>query len=315
MDQRTNEHGGALDAAIQKYGGTRAGWMDLSTGINPDSYPLVPFQGTDWTALPDQAQFADLCTAARRFWDVPKGADILPTAGCSAAIAAIAGLLPPAEVDIEPRTYNEHAAAFHHYGWRITAHNKQALARVRVHPNNPTGIFYSRVQRAKLSVIDESFCDVDPARSLIHHAAQTGYLVLKSFGKFWGLAGLRLGFVIGDPALIAVLKTRLGPWPVSSVALRLGAAALGDLEWAAQTRIALFERAKILDQILLPLGAVAMGECPLFRTYQLAQAQELHRKLARAHILTRVFSYDPTWIRFGLPKGSDIKRLRDALCC
>ena len=138
-------------------------------------------------------------------------------------------------------------------GGRLTA---GADARVLVHPNNPDGRLWSvNDVSAPLTVIDESFADVAPDRSLVHLAAREGVVVLKSFGKFWGLAGLRLGFAIARPETIARLSDLCGPWAVSGPALRVGAMALRDLAWAEETRARLARDAARLDALMARVDA------------------------------------------------------------
>lgn len=294
------DHGGGLDAAIAEFGGTRADWLDLSTGINPVPYPAPNLSPDAWTALPDQAAFARLTDLARRYWNVPVGADILPTAGASAPIAALPRLVPPGRVQIPGPTYNEHAAAFVAAGWEMT--EKAADAFVVVHPNNPDGAVWTASQiNAPLCVIDESFCDVMPDQSLIHLADRKGSIVLKSFGKFWGLAGLRLGFAIGDPELIGKLRELLGPWNVSGPALAIGAEALSDPAWADETRVRLAEDAARLDRLMAEKGSPLIGGTTLFRTYEVANAKAAQTHLAQHRIWTRVFPYADNWLRLGLP--------------
>lgn len=311
MARNKRDHGGGLDAAVAHWGGARADWLDLSTGINPVPYPLPDFQPKDWNALPDAAADAALIEAARQFWNIPEGADILAAPGCSALIAQIPTLSDAAKVQIEERTYNEHAASFRECGWDVIA--DPADVRVLVHPNNPTGSFHDRPQLGHMAIIDESFCDIAPHRSMIDLADQPGVLVLKSFGKFWGLAGLRLGFVVGDPKLVEKLRRGMGPWPVSGPALRVGAAALNDPVWADETRLRLTTDATRLDQIMTKVAAKPIGETPLFRTYEVKDAQAVHNQLCKAHILTRIFPYADNWIRLGLPGPADWQRLEAAL--
>lgn len=309
----TRDHGGNLTAAIQRYGGKRGDWIDLSTGINPAPYPLPDFTMEDWTALPDIAAFDALQNAARQFWNVPDGAAILPAPGASALIAQLPGLAAPRWVKIETPTYNEHAAAFSHHGW-VIAQSEPAEARVAVHPNNPDGRLW-RVEEltSPLTIIDESFCDVCPEQSHIDLATRPGVVVLKSFGKFWGLAGLRLGFAIGDPALIQQLAHLQGPWAVSGPALRTGIQALGDPQWASDTRQALARDAKRLDQLAAARGARLVGGCDLFRLYDVSDAAAWQDRLAHAHIWSRIFPYSKTFLRLGLPPENGWERLEAAL--
>ena len=308
------DHGGNLDAAIRRFGGDRGGWIDLSTGINPVPYPVGDVSADAWTALPDAGAQQRLLDAARAFWPVPDGADILAVPGASAAIAQIPRLAPAGRVCIPGPTYNEHAAGFSAAGWTVTDDPANATAHVHVHPNNPDGRLWSRQDGGHgLRVIDESFCDVTPDRTLIGAAADPGTLVLKSFGKFWGLAGLRLGFVIGEPALLAQFARMLGPWPVSGPALEIGARALGDAAWADATRRRLAADAARLDGLMLPAGAQSVGGTDLFRLYDVADASDWQSRLGAEHIWSRVFPYNPRWLRLGLPAPEGWARLERAL--
>lgn len=307
------DHGGNLSAAIQHYGGNRADWIDLSTGINPCPYPLPAFDASDWTALPDTAASAELEQAARRFWNVPAEAAVLPAPGASALIALLPGVADPRWARIETPTYNEHAAAFANHGWTISG-SGPAEACVAVHPNNPDGRLWQAEEiTAPLCIIDESFCDICPDQSLIHLAAKPGVIVLKSFGKFWGLAGMRLGFAIGDPELLQRLAQLQGPWAVSGPALKTGLQALQDQDWADQTRQNLARDAQRLDRLATTRGATVVGGTDLFRLYQVEDAAQWQEWLAKAHIWSRIFPYSTTYIRLGLPPQQGWDRLEAAL--
>lgn len=301
------DHGGGIDAAAQRHGGTRADWLDLSTGINPRPWPLPPFNAEAWTALPDHAAFARIEAAARSFWQVPDGAAVLAAPGASALIARMPAILPGSRVHIPQPTYNEHARAFAAQGWTVTTDAPDVT--VVVHPNNPDGRLHDLPDTAA-AVIDESFCDVMPDRSLIAHATRPGTVILKSFGKFWGLAGLRLGFLIGDPALVARMETLIGPWAVSGPALQAGALALSDLAWAADTRTRLAQDAARLDALT---GWTVVGGTSLFRLYDVGDAAAMQDRLARHHIWTRIFPWSDRLIRLGLPDGAGWDRLERAL--
>ncbi len=310
--QTPRDHGGGIDEAIAKWGGTRDSWLDLSTGINPVPYPIGDFPADAWTALPDKDAQEDLLAAARTFWKVPDDLAILAAPGASALIARIPALAPAGRVDIPTPTYNEHAAAFEAQEWEVTSDAPDA--RVLVHPNNPTGRLWTSADlTAPTMVIDESFCDICPAASLVEEARKPGRIVLKSFGKFWGLAGARLGFAIGDPALVAKLADFIGPWAVSGPALRLGAQALRDEAWASETRARLAEEAKRLDTLLEAKGARVVGGTDLFRLYDVDDAAVWQGKLARNHVWSRIFPYSKTYLRLGLPAPDRWAQLEAAL--
>lgn len=297
-----------------QYGDVRSGWIDLSTGINPVPYPTGDIANHAWTALPDKNAQSALIKAARQFWNVPDEAAIIATPGASAPIAMIPRLIRAGSVHIAAPTYNEHASAFAAAGWQSAQAPEKADAQVVVHPNNPDGrLFTTDDLHAPLRIIDESFCDIAPQNSLIKHVGTNGTLILKSFGKFWGLAGLRLGFLIGDPDHIASLAKMLGPWPVAGPALQIGARALGDPDWAEQTRNRLTQDAARLDALAVNAGAALVGGTSLFRLYRVENAADWQDRLARHHIWSRVFPYNAQWLRLGLPAPDHWQRIETAL--
>ena len=310
---KLRDHGGGLDAAIRAFGGDRSDWIDLSTGINPNPYPIGGFAQDDWTRLPDRNAMQRLERAARAFWRVPEGAGILSAPGASAVIARVPALVPKGRVQISPPTYNEHAAAFAAHGWEVSD-NGPANAKVLVHPNNPDGRIWAETDaETNFVVIDESFCDVTPEASLVRIADRPGVIVLKSFGKFWGLAGLRLGFAIARPETIALLNELIGPWAVSGPALRIGASALTNPAWANDTRERLRSDAQRLDQLLGNAGAETAGGTDLFRLYHVDNAKRWQDRLARHYIWSRIFPYSDTFLRLGLPTGRGWDQLSQAL--
>ena len=307
------DHGGGLDGAMARHNVARCDWVDLSTGINPHPYEVSGLQPSDWIELPDHGAFQRLSNAAREFWGVPEGAAILSAPGASAVIARLPALATAGRVQITMPTYNEHAAAFAAHGWQVQE-TGPAEARVIVHPNNPDGrIWQAADANTRLTVIDESFCDVTPDASLVHLASQPGVVILKSFGKFWGLAGLRLGFAIGHPDLIARLHDLTGPWAVSGPALRVGERALRDTKWAKATLMRLTDEAARLDQLLIARGARLIGGTNLFRLYDVDDATAWQDRLARARIWSRIFPYSKTYLRLGLPPADGWARLEAAL--
>ena len=310
----SRDHGGGVDAAAARWGGTRSDWLDLSTGINPQPYRIGEIPTEAWTALPDRAAEERLVAAARSFWGVPEEAMVLPVPGASAAIARMPLIAPPGPVAIPQPTYNEHAAAFRAAGREVV--EADAPTRVYVNPNNPDGRYSAAEGHGApgtLTVLDESFCDVAPDRSLIEATAEPGTVILKSFGKFWGLAGLRLGFAIGHPATLAPLRDAIGPWAVSGPALEIGARALSDVAWAQATREHLRRGAAALDLLMAQAGGAFFGGTALFRLYDLGDAGAFQERLAEHRILVRTFPYSEGWVRLGLPPEDGWARLEAAL--
>lgn len=314
MRNSTNDHGGAIARAVAEFGGEKEGWLDLSTGINPCPYPFDMPERRLWQALPDHDCEQNLEQAARRFWNVPDDADVLAAPGASCLIASIPTLFETGKVSIPAPTYNEHKSAFAANGWQVGVGNTDV--KVVVNPNNPDGRHWNPadVMETSACIIDESFCDVTPEKTLIDLADKPGRIILKSFGKFWGLGGLRLGFAIGDPDLIDQLRQSMGPWPVSGPALDIGTQALSNPQWAAATRAKLAQDADLLDALLSQHGFSLIGGTSLFRLYDCGDASETYASLARQQILTRVFPYSKSWVRFGLPgTPDDWQRLETAL--
>ncbi|SLN44560.1 aminotransferase class I/II-fold pyridoxal phosphate-dependent enzyme [Roseisalinus antarcticus] len=306
------DHGGGLDAAIASYGGRRPDWLDLSTGINPLPYELPDLDPAAWTALPDAAATARLIEAARAAWNVPDAADIVAAPGASALIVRLPEIAPPGPIHIPGPTYNEHAAAARLHGRTVTE-AAPAPTTIRVHPNNPDGRLWDLPGTSRLTIVDESFCDIWPDKSHIAATARPGTLILKSFGKFWGLAGLRLGFAIAHPDTMSDLAERLGPWPVSGPALRIGACALRDREWAAATRGRLAADAAHLDKLMTAQGARPIGGTPLFRLYETADAAAWQARLAASRVWSRIFPYSDRWLRLGLPHPDHWQQLETAI--
>ncbi len=315
------DHGGNIDAAQARFGGSD--WIDLSTGINrvPYSVPTLPPEA--WTTLPTRSALARLELAARRAYG--GSAPLVAVAGAQAAIQLIPRLTHPGTARILAPTYNEHAASLRSAGWHVAEVSTLAelagsdLA-VVVNPNNPDGRIHTLDALVALSrhvgrlVVDESFVDPRPDQSLAAVAGEERILVLRSFGKFYGLAGVRLGFVIGGESDITNLATMAGPWAVSGAGIEIGTVALSDTAWHHGTAMRLRADAKRLDALAQSAGWPLVGGTELFRLYETANAMEAQDRLARRQIWTRAFPYSTTWLRLGLPgTESEWERLAIAL--
>jgi cobalamin biosynthetic protein CobC len=307
--------------AQARFGGTD--WIDLSTAINRAPYPLPPLPSEAWTALPTQAATARLLAAAGAAYR--SQAPMLAVAGAQAAIQLIPRLSAPARARILAPTYNEHAATLHAAGWQVdevtslSALEGADLA-VIVNPNNPDGRCCQRQEMLRLAaavgrlVVDESFADARPELSLAGDAGRERLMVLRSFGKFYGLAGVRLGFVLGSRDDITALAAMAGPWPVSGTAIAIGAAALSDRAWADATVARLRSDAPRLDLLAQSAGWKLLGGTELFRLYDTPDAAAARDRLARRRIWTRSFPYSGRWLRLGLPgQPSEWNRLAEAL--
>jgi cobalamin biosynthesis protein CobC len=317
------EHGGNLDEAMRRFGGDARDWIDLSTGINRQPYPIDELSPGCWSALPSRSAIESLHRAAQGAYDTD--ASVLATHGAQAAIQWLPHLGPRGRACILSPTYNEYAAVLSAAGWDVTeTSDLDALAgsdlAILASPNNPDGKRYEPgrllglLPRVGRLVVDESFADAVPNLSLASKAGPSGLLILRSFGKFFGLAGLRLGFVIGSAVDIAALSAMAGPWPVSGPAIAIGARALLDRGWIKSTSSRLGRDCTRLDAVASPLGWTLVGGTPLFRLYETGDAHRAQETLARAKIWSRVFPYQKGWLRLGLP-GSETEwaRLSEAL--
>jgi len=319
------QHGGGLDAAARRFGIPKAGWLDLSTGINPVPYPLPEVSVDHWARLPDETAEQDLLEAARAFYGVPDGARIVAAPGTQALIQLLPLLLAPSKVSVLGPTYGEHLECWRGAGHQASSHPmnadwpEDADVVVLVNPNNPDGHRWAPAEiiaglrPGRLVIVDEAFADVVPAISTVAHTAPGGLLVLRSFGKFFGLAGLRLGFAITDAPLADQLGQALGPWAVAGPALEIGARALRDAAWIDETRAGLAAHAARLDVIMAAHVDGHLGGTDLFRLYDVG-ARDLHGILAAQGIWTRAFDDRPGLLRLGLPGDEkDFRRLAAAL--
>jgi cobalamin biosynthetic protein CobC len=322
-------HGGDLTVAAARYGGGPDDWLDLSTGINPHAYPVPAVAPRFWRSLPTQGDLDALLGAARNAYGVAEEGGIVAAAGTQALIQWTPRLAPEGATAVLGPTYNEHARAFRAAGRRVQEIGVLQEWRdqpnlIVVNPNNPDGRLLPLGQLAALAdeaarrngwlIVDESFIDVAPERTAASLAVARPVVILRSFGKFHGLAGLRLGFALAPAAIAERFLKALGPWAVAGPALAIGLAALRDWEWAKAMRERLSREAEGLDGVLRAAGFGGAGGTTLYRLVRHAQAQTVHAHLTERRIWVRVFDWDDSLLRFGLPGGDTaLARLRDAL--
>lgn len=323
-------HGGKLDGAVEEFGGVRGDWLDLSTGINPNAYALPELSNDVWARLPDRDLELQAMAAARSFYGVKDGAGLVAAPGTQALIQLYPHLAPPGNAVVIGPTYEEHTQALGmagrdtRYERSMAGVNEEDMIVVVVNPNNPDGrvmpaeamLFMADqlAQRGGLLVVDEAFTDMDMSKSVASYAGMDGLLVLKSFGKFFGLAGVRLGFAAGTVQLTQVLAAMLGPWAVSGPALTIGAAAYHDALAIAAIRADLSAKRKAIDGVLKEADLKIVGGTDLFVLVRHFQAAFIHKRLCEHHILVRKFDYQADWLRFGLPKNEDaLGRVKTAL--
>jgi cobalamin biosynthetic protein CobC len=323
-------HGGDLGAARKLFPNAPEPFLDLSTGINPNPYPVGHLPSDAFTRLPQPEALSRLTEIAAEAYGAPSPAHVVAGPGSQILVAQTAFLLTRGRASVLAPTYFEHGRAAELAGHNVVeAADIGELAEARiaivVNPNNPDGRIVAKDvllalsdrlrRRGGLLLVDEAFMEVGPAEaSLCEYVEQGNILVLRSFGKFYGLAGLRLSFAVAPPEIATRIAAALGPWPVSGAALAIGAQALADVAWREKTRATLAEAALRLDAYLVRAGLEVIGGTSLFRLAQTPHAETLFRRLGEQGVLVRRFEREPNWLRFGLPGGeSDWQRLETAL--
>jgi cobalamin biosynthetic protein CobC len=318
------EHGGNLRTARSLFGGDH--WIDLSTGINPHGYPALQLPADAWHRLPESDPA--LLDAACAFYRAPA---LLAVAGTQAAIQALPRLRAPCRVTVSAPSYAEHAHQWAGHGHTVTQTTYCDLDAAVAHsdvmvicnPNNPTGAIVPAARllewaavlatRGGWLVVDEAFGDTAPQHSIAPHSDRAGVIVLRSVGKFFGLAGLRLGFVGASPAILKELGDALGPWPVSGPAQHIARSALGDHAWHSATFTRLNASSSRLQQLLAQHGIQSSGTA-LFQWWPEPHPQAFWRHMAERGIWVRLFEHAARGIRLGLPNDQAAwQRLHTAL--
>lgn len=342
-------HGGDIAAAERQFGRPAEGWLDLSTGINPAPYPVGEFSPSLWHSLPGRAQYDAALAALRGYLDLADDRAVIAAPGTQALIQWLPCLRAPSRVAVWAPSYAEHA-----HCWQQGGHDVREIVAVPpaggsdadialamladairagevdvavlVNPNNPDGHVHDPCQLEELRgllaarggwlIVDEAFADAVPDVSLARAGQTEGLLLLRSFGKFFGLAGVRLGFALGDGELVGRLSRALGPWAVSGPALALAARAYADRDWIAATRAQLGVEHGRLTELLAGHGFVPVGQVPLFTLLRTPAAMEIHEFFARRGILLRLFAdAAPSQhaLRIGLPDADGFARFAAAL--
>jgi cobalamin biosynthetic protein CobC len=325
-------HGGGLIAARRRFPDAPGPWIDLSTGINPIPYKVPPLPPDVFTRLPEPEQVAALEAVAATAYGARDPARVVAAPGTQSLIHLLPRLIPARRVAVVGPTYAEHAAA-----WALAGSDVRTVGSldeagdsdvvVVCSPNNPDGRVFALSELARVGgtlVVDEAFADFSPLLPHWHEVAGASpamtvvgagaIIVLRSFGKTYGLAGIRLGFAITAPGMASRIREALGPWAVSGPALHIGALALADTAWRQEAADRLGEDAKRLDAMLTGAGCAVVGGTRLFRLAAHPDSAALADRLGHHGILVRQFDYRPDWLRFGIP-GDEAAwlRLRSAL--
>jgi cobalamin biosynthetic protein CobC len=309
-------HGGNLDAARTRFPGALEPWIDLSTGINPLAFPIPDLPAEIWSRLPMRSEEEALLAAAAIRYRVADPGMIVAAPGTQALIQLLPRLVPMSSVDILGPAYEEHEACWIRQGHRVSVvsdldRSDRADVVIVVNPNNPTGrviplselrsIALVLAKKNGLLVVDEAFVDALPEAASVVSDLPPATIVLRSFGKTYGLAGLRLGFAIAETSLASRIRAELGPWAVSGPALWIGRAAFCNPHWLAETTARLQSDQRRLDAILEAADFAVLGGTPLFRLARHSEAVKIVEHLGSHGIHVRAFSREPQWLRFGLP--------------
>lgn len=326
-------HGGNLARAKTLFPQAPEPWIDLSTGINPISYPHSPIPALAFSRLPEPALAETLKKHAAQAYGAPSAAHVVAAPGTQILLPLVSELArkssKPKAAILSP-TYAEHARAARLNGFDVVETDnfeelKTADLAIVVNPNNPTGRVVSKTDLLALAkiltakggtlVVDEAFGDAGEGyESLCGEVDQGGIVVLRSFGKFYGMAGLRLGFAVTTPQTASILENRLGPWAVSGPALHIATEALADKYWQVDMRLHLRQKAQRLDEVLAAAGLTVSGGTNLFRLVRHDDARGIFTHLGENGILVRAFEERPHDLRFGLPgRQEEWQRLRDVL--
>lgn len=325
------EHGGNLQQATAMFGQPMQGWIDLSTGINPTPYPLpneMLTQTEPWHRLPEAGRLEEI---AAHYYSTSQ---LLALPGSQAAISLLPALRQPSRVAIAQPEYLEHALAWQRWGHKVERLSAATISKgpspqseydvlVMSNPNNPTGKHYSPelllawhaslLSRDGWLVVDEAFSDTCPHVSLVFQAGERGLIILRSLGKFFGLAGARVGFLLSSAELRQRMSELLGPWPLTGPSRLAGAMALADITWQRRQMKALQQASERLSRILSQAGLKVSGKTSLYCWAPTQAAEATHHALASAGIWVRAWD-TPPGLRFGLPADEQAwSRLRDTL--
>lgn len=318
------EHGGNLTLASEKYGIPLADWLDLSTGINPDNYPVTAIPAAVWQRLPDDDD--GLIKAASSYYGCKS---LLPTAGSQAALQVLPKLRSVCKVAMLNPMYREHAHAWQRQGHAVstfTSLSDASLAQADVvllcNPNNPTARLFTPAElldihnnlrrRGGWLIVDEAFMDATPEYSIAQHAHLDGLFVLRSLGKFFGLAGARVGFLLAEDSHLVKVQEELGPWTLTGASRLIAKQALLDRAWQQKMRLDLASKSQRLAELLSKYHLAPQAGTALFQYVPTLQALQWQHQLANQGVWVRLFADTPA-LRFGLPPEDGWGRLESAL--
>ena len=322
-------HGGALDRVAARFPAAPLPWIDLSTGINPWSWPVDRIDPDPLLHLPTYSDMEGCRTAMAEAF-AASASELTLVPGTEVAIRLLPQIITARRVAVLSPSYGDHAESWGAAGAEVVSttdplsHADDADIVVLCNPNNPDGRCFDAdalsdarerlARRGGWLIVDEAYADLYPARSLAPLAGSPGLLVLRSTGKFFGLPGLRLGAVLGPSALAAGLERLLGVWRISGPTLAIGTRAYTDFEWQQSMREQLATARASLDALLEAGGGRVAGGTDLFRYVELDDAHATWRNLCEHGIYARRFGWTRTHLRVGLPGMPEAEeRLANAL--
>jgi cobalamin biosynthetic protein CobC len=309
------QHGGRIDVAAARFPSAPQPWLDLSTGISPWGYPVGEIGHSTWQHLPSGQDLAELEAAAAGAFGGVSPDQIVAVPGTDLAIRLLAKHLTAQSVAIVGPTYGGYKSAWPDAKIIGFVNAASADLLICANPNNPDGAVIPRAELGELRtpcIVDEAFADAMPENSIL--PCRNGAIVLRSFGKFFGLAGLRLGFIVADRPIAMALRAQLGDWPISGPAIAIATKAYRDTGWQTRQRDRLTTASQQLRSLLTATGLAIVGGTPLFQLASHPAAPSLFNHLAQAGILVRPFAAQPDWLRFGIPgTNTDVDRLAAAL--
>ncbi|UYH50737.1 aminotransferase class I/II-fold pyridoxal phosphate-dependent enzyme [Candidatus Kirkpatrickella diaphorinae] len=309
-------HGGSVLAFQRAFPEAPLPWYDLSTGVNPFHYPTGDLPEDALRALPEAETLARLRQAAAKAYECDASL-IVAAPGTQAIIGLLPYLLRPPRVYVETPTYTGHEESWRGAGIACTARADlmtstidPGCTSILCRPNNPDGRrstlrelqeYAALIAQSRGTlIIDASFADFETTSyaALLENPA---VIMLRSFGKTYGLAGLRLGFAMGRHPMMTRLATAFGPWPVHGLALHTGINALEDAAWRLKMADKLTVHAEKLRAMMAHAGFSFVGGTPLFSLFSHPRAGHFWRSFAAKGVATRRFHDKPEWLRLGTP--------------
>lgn len=326
--------------------------IDFSVNLNPLGAPAVlKEEWSNWfSAINDYPDpYAnDLIEQLSNMENIP-ASHILAGNGASEIITLIARHLAGRKVMVIHPSFSEYETACRNEGceivqvvlsspnWeldmkRIEGKLEEVAAIFLCNPNNPTGVHYDKkavqalIEACKrtntICIIDEAFYDFLPeAVTFINEVLDSEHvLIIRSLTKMYSIAGLRLGFLAGNPLLLEKIKKRQPHWSVNALAMKAGILCLRDTNHVTKTRAFISkERTKVFSK-LKQLGfkhSPSQLNFYLLRDPKSHHQQELFHYLLKQGLVLRHTNNFPgiegEWLRVAVRETAENNLLMEAL--